>query len=63
MYGVLGIPRTDTIAVGDSMNDLEMLQFAGKSYAMSDAAPGLSEYTTDVTDSVEDVLRDFLNKL
>ena len=51
------------MAFGDRYNDLEMLQFAGKSYAMSDAAPGLSEYTTDVTDSVEDVLRDFLKKL
>ncbi len=59
----LGIRADECMAFGDRYNDLEMLQFAGKSYAMSDAAPGLSEYTTDVTDSVEDVLRDFLKKL
>ena len=41
---------------GDRYNDVEMLEFAGTSYAMADGAPGLSEYSTDVTDSVEDVL-------
>lgn len=59
----LGIHAEECMAFGDRYNDLEMLQFAGRSYAMEDAAPGLAEYTTDITDSVEDVLTDFLKKL
>lgn len=56
----LGIKPEECMAFGDQYNDTEMLQFAGTSYAMSDGAPGISDYTTDVTDSVEDVLRDLL---
>lgn len=39
---------------------IEMLQLAGTSYAMSNAAPGIPYYSTYVTDSVEDVLEDIL---
>lgn len=53
----LGIKPEECMAFGDQYNDVEMLQFAGRSYAMSDGAPGVAEYATDVTDSVEDVLR------
>ena len=42
----------------DQYNDTEMLQFAGISYAMSGGAPGISYYSTYVTDSVEEVLAD-----
>ena len=35
-----------------------MLQLAGASYAMSNAAPGIAYYSTYVTDSVEEVLED-----
>lgn len=45
------------MAFGDQYNDVEMLKFAGTSYAMADCAPGISQYSTDVTDSVEDVLK------
>lgn len=53
----LGIKPEECMAFGDQYNDAEMLKFAGKSYAMSDGARGLSEYSTDVTDSVEEVLK------
>lgn len=58
-----GIDPKDCIAFGDQYNDVEMLQFVGTSYAMANAAPGISYYSTDVTDSVEDVLEDILNEL
>ena len=37
-----------------------MLELVGQSYAMSNAAPGISYYADYVTDSVEDVLEDIL---
>lgn len=54
------IDPKDCVAFGDQYNDVEMLQYAGTSYAMSSAAPGMSYYSTYVTDSVIDVLRDIL---
>lgn len=59
----LGIEPDECMAFGDQYNDTEMLQFAGTSYAMADGAPGISDYATNVTDCVEDVLEDFLKKL
>lgn len=54
------IDAKDCVAFGDQYNDVEMLQYAGTSYAMSGAAPGISYYSTYVTDSVEEVLEDIL---
>ena len=50
----------ECIAFGDQYNDIEMLELVGQSYAMSNAAPGISYYADYVTDSVEDVLEDIL---
>lgn len=57
----LGIKREECMAFGDQCNDIEMLQFAGVSYAMSDGAPEVLKYATGVTDSVEGVLNQLLN--
>lgn len=56
----LGIKPEECMAFGDRYNDIEMLQFAGTSYAMSDGAPGVRGYATGVTDSVENVLTQLL---
>ena len=40
----------ECVAFGDQYNDIEMLQLVGTSYAMSNAAPGISYYSTYVTD-------------
>ncbi len=56
----LQISPQECMAFGDQYNDVEMLQTAGISYAMADCAPGISYYSTYVTDSVEDVLEDVL---
>ncbi|MFZ7946598.1 MULTISPECIES: HAD family hydrolase [Bacillaceae] len=51
----LGIPRESSIAFGDGMNDKEMLQIVGESFAMGNGHPDIFQYakhkTTDVTDS------------
>ncbi|MDQ4079092.1 MAG: Cof-type HAD-IIB family hydrolase [Chloroflexota bacterium] len=39
----LGIPRERTLAVGDNLNDLTMIQAAGVGVAMGNAAPELKE--------------------
>lgn len=57
----LGISPEDCVVFGDQYNDVEMLQLAGTSYAMSSAAPGISSYATHVTDSVETVLEAILS--
>lgn len=59
----LAILPGESIAFGDQYNDVEMLQLAGTSYAMSNAAPGISYYSTYVTDSVEEVLEDIVASL
>lgn len=56
----LGISMADCVAFGDQYNDTEMLESVGTSYAMSNAAPGISYYATYVTDSVVDVLDDII---
>lgn len=59
----LGISADECIAFGDQYNDVEMLEAAGKSFAMANAAPGISRHASFVTDSVEDVLEDLLKNL
>ena len=49
----LGIPARDTVAFGDSSNDLRMLRAAGTSVAMGNAAPevrAVCDYVTDTND-------------
>lgn len=60
----LGIPRTDTIAVGDSMNDLEMLQAVEIGVCMANGSPSLKKIADMVCPSVtEDGLYSAFEKL
>ncbi|MEH7418865.1 HAD family hydrolase [Neobacillus drentensis] len=51
----LNIPKESAIAFGDGMNDKEMLQAVGESFAMENGHPDIFQYaknkTTDVTNS------------
>ncbi|MCQ6276892.1 HAD family phosphatase [Bacillus sp. V3B] len=51
----LNIEKEQSIAFGDGMNDVEMLQAVGEGFAMGNAQPDLYQYakhkTTSVTDS------------
>lgn len=54
----LQIPLSDSIAIGDSMNDLEMMQTAGLSICMSNGSEKLKKIADDVCPSVrEDGIR------
>ena len=55
MCEALGIDRTDTYAVGDSVNDLSMLEYAGVGISMGNGSPeakAAADYVT--TDLNED---------
>lgn len=52
-----GIPQEDTIAIGDSTNDLPMLEYAGISIAMGGSNPAVTASADFVTD---DILQDGL---
>ena len=59
----LHIDVKDCVVFGDQYNDVEMLQIAGTSYAMANAAPGIDKYATHVTGSVEKILQQIIDEL
>ena len=50
----LGVDRSDVIAFGDMPNDIPMLSWAGRSYAMADADPLVSEVATGMAPPCEE---------
>ncbi len=54
LASLLGIDIRDTMAIGDSDNDIPMLKAAGKSVAMGNALPGVKDVCDYVTGSCED---------
>ncbi|WP_375001246.1 HAD family hydrolase [Aeromicrobium sp. CTD01-1L150] len=50
----LGIDRADVVALGDGMNDYEMLQWAGRGVAMGQASDELKAVSDHVTGTVLD---------
>lgn len=48
----LGIPHSDTFAVGDSSNDISMLEYAAVGILMGNADPSLHKFADFVTSSV-----------
>ena len=64
MCEFLGIPRADTIGVGDSMNDLEMLEAVEIGVCMANGSPSLKKIADMVCPSVtEDGLYSAFEKL
>lgn len=49
---MLGIDPSETLAIGDGHNDIEMIRWAGRGVAMGHAPPELREIADAVTDSV-----------
>ena len=47
-----GVPREDTISIGDSANDLPMLEYTGFSIAMGNSSSEVFDIADYVTDSV-----------
>lgn len=51
LAGILGISQEETMAIGDSFNDLDMLGAAGTSVAMGNAEPEIKETADYITKS------------
>ena len=49
----LGIARENTVAFGDGLNDIEMLQFVNMGVAMGNARPEVKDVADDVTGRVD----------
>ncbi|MGO5051645.1 HAD family hydrolase [Lachnospiraceae bacterium LCP25S3_G4] len=60
LIGHMGIFPEECMAFGDQRNDLEMLEFAGVSYAMEHAAPGVADCSNYTTDSVSRIIKKLL---
>lgn len=50
----LGIDRTEVVAFGDALNDVEMLRWAGRGVAMADAEPLVQDAADETTASNAD---------
>ena len=49
----LGIPQERVMAIGDSGNDIDMVEYAGLGVAMGNAVPAVLNVADVVTDSVD----------
>lgn len=49
-----GVLPSEVLAVGDGMNDLEMLEWAGRGVAMGQAPDAVKNIANDVTGTIED---------
>ena len=49
----VGIPREDSIAIGDGPNDLQMMDYAGIGIAMGNAVDALKSMAEYITDDVD----------
>jgi Cof subfamily protein (haloacid dehalogenase superfamily) len=59
----LGVDPSEVLALGDGLNDLEMLRWAGRGVAMGGSPPQVIEAADDVTGSVyEDGLADEIER-
>jgi Cof subfamily protein (haloacid dehalogenase superfamily) len=54
MAGRLGLTAADCVSFGDNPNDFSMLQWAGRSYAMSDGHPAAPTFATAVAEPCTD---------
>ena len=59
----MNISSEETISFGDQQNDIEMLKFTGKSYAMAHSKPEIQALATELTDSVVNTLHLILKTL
>lgn len=60
MLEQLNLTPEEAICFGDQQNDIEMLEYAGTSYAMAHAKPDIQKHATNITESVEKTLRELI---
>jgi hydroxymethylpyrimidine pyrophosphatase-like HAD family hydrolase len=54
ILAALGLKQEDSIAIGDSANDLDMIRFAGRGIAMGNACEELKQAADEITTGVRD---------
>jgi hypothetical protein len=54
MAGRLGLTADDCVSFGDNPNDFSMLQWASRSYAMSDGHPAAPTFATAIAEPCTD---------
>lgn len=59
----LGMTPDEAICFGDQQNDIEMLEYTKTSYAMAHAKPDVQQHATNITESVEETLRELIKTL
>lgn len=59
----LNLTPAEAICFGDQQNDIEMLEYTEKSYAMAHANPDVQKHATNITESVEKTLCELLKTL
>ena len=53
LYKSLGIPKENTIAFGDNVNDIEMMKICGTAYAVANALPKVKKIADKITTDIE----------
>jgi Cof subfamily protein (haloacid dehalogenase superfamily) len=53
LVSFLGVPMSEVIAIGDGLNDISLLEVAGKAVAMGNAFPEVKEVADHITLDVE----------
>ena len=56
----LGLTPSEAICFGDQQNDIEMLEYTETSYVMAHSKPDVQKHATNITESVEETLRELL---
>lgn len=59
----MNLTPAQAISFGDQQNDIEMLKYTGRSYAMAHAKPEIQNHATNTTESVEKTLKELLKTL
>lgn len=59
----LNLSPENAMSFGDQQNDIEMLEYSGTSYAMAHANPEIHKHATNITESVENTLHEFIKTL
>lgn len=59
----MNLTPAEAICFGDQQNDIEMLEYTETSYAMAHAKPEIQAHATNITESVEETLKELLKTL
>lgn len=63
MLEQMNLTPAQAISFGDQQNDVEMLEYTETSYAMAHAKPEIQKHATNITESVEETLKELLKAL